>query len=186
MARKRRDAKKWIAANDPIFTGDPYDLARAFLDGYVNELNPFFTDIPDPAFKFLRPGSPEETRAREALAQAFRSQAEAMRNDFMRALRENLEPPFHCKLYALLVKLADLFAEQEESPYRLPQRKLVFKARSTGRQSHYERDQEVACFIYDEKTKRRDMESAVAAARDRFGGSRDYVFGVCKEWRKEV
>jgi hypothetical protein len=61
----------------------------------------------------------------------------------------------------------------------------VFKARSGRRQPHAERDLRVVWFIYAELAKDPDnMEAAVAAAQDRFGGSRAYVFRVWKKYGK--
>ena len=126
MTRKQKDRKKWIAADDAVFTGgDPWDLACTFLDGYVDEIRPFADDTPNPEFKFLRPGSREEARAREALVQVLRSTV-------VGAMRDKLTPPSDLGLFLVLLRLADLFDEQER-PYRLPQRKLVFKARSGRR-----------------------------------------------------
>jgi hypothetical protein len=179
MPRKRKDGKRWIAADDSIFTGDPFILARAFLDGYVDKTSPFLDDNPKPQFKFLRPDGPEEARAREALVKILRGLAEDFREASMRPPDPNLPRNYRSRWWSFLDDLADLFDEHEKP--RGPQRKLVFRARGNRRQSHRERDWGIAWFILEEKLKGEGWESTVEAARDRYGASRATV---ARAWEK--
>jgi hypothetical protein len=173
MARKKgaKEKVRWITADDEIFATCNSVLASLFLRG--------FDEYPDGSFKFLRRGSPEESRAREALIQTL--YADVL--PYSESVSAVLSPHQKSRLgevTLLLQELARLFSERE-NPFSGGQRRLVLQERSNKRQSHRARDRCVAEFIAKQLHAGRDMESTVARARELYGGSRDYIFRV---WKK--
>jgi hypothetical protein len=176
MARRRKDTREWITADDAIFTGDDrYSLAAAFLDGFVDRT---IGDSPKHQFKFLRPDGPEEAQAREALVQILRGLAKTFFDNATGAPN----PRSCAQLSLVFQKLANLF-DGREGPHT-PQRELVFKTRGSRRRPHRQRDQSIAWFMVREGAKDGGWDSTVEAARDRYGVSRATVARAWKKYGK--
>jgi hypothetical protein len=174
MARKKgaKEKVRWIAADDEIFaTCTDSVLGSMFLRG--------FAEYPDGSFKFLRRGSPEESRAKEALIQTLYADVLPYSESVSSALSSHQKSRLG-EVTLLLQELARLFSERE-NPFAGGQRKLVLHERGNKRQPHRARDRCVAEFIAQQLRAGRDMESTVARARELYGGSRDYIFRV---WKK--
>jgi hypothetical protein len=142
---------------EPPAKDDSEQRALAFLHGFA---------VSDTGhdFKFLRPGSPEEARARGALV----------------GLLRDLDQPLPA---ALRWTLANLFGEKPRSG--VP-RRLVFRAWGEKRQPHEVRDRKIAFFVCLQLRTGQSMKRAVLDAQQRFGGSRDYVYRVWKKWGKKA
>ena len=102
-----------------------------------------------------------------------------LRSTVVGAMRDKLTPPSDLELFLVLLKLADLFDEQKR-PYRLPQRKLVLKARSGRRQPHAERDLRVVWLIFTPPGVRRPTTSKSLWQQHKTGsGAAELTFSAC-------
>jgi hypothetical protein len=175
MARKQKSTKakvRWITADDEIFAAENRQfLAFAFLRGYA--------DYPDGSFKFLRRGSPEESRAKEELLRTLRDDVLPYSESVSAARLSQRQINRVVEVGLLLQELARLLDERE-NPFG-GQRRLVLQERGNKRQPHNRRDRHIAEFIARQLHADRKMESTVAKAMELCGGSRDYIFRV---WKK--
>jgi hypothetical protein len=160
-AAKKKGGRKpppWltIAAGDEILN-DPMRLAYTFLQGVDEDGD----GVSVPHFRYLEPGSPEETLARQALIYVL----------------SNWRQPLHSGIRSTLAGLFDY-----ESKWPFARRKLVFEARGKTKQPDRYRDLCIATFIGMRLEQGDELKNAVKDAAEHFGGGRAHGYRV---WAKQ-
>jgi hypothetical protein len=139
----------------PMSKADDLSEARVLVGGYVEE------DAKGRRrSKYLRPGTDEERRARQALARLFRAP-------------EPLDPQ-------LRDGLAGLF---DPDPPAGEQRKIEFVGRRPGALTDYVRDTQIAYYIWEEVERGERVRAAVKTAADEFAISADRATQIWSGYR---